>query len=206
MKRLEISPGDVFGMFRVIEEGEPENRKAVNSRGNRLLYYLTECTNCGFRHHKTGTDLTRSSRGKGVKDFQFMVCRRCKGLPAGTAGMNELLAMYKRNAAEKGREFCLTVEEFKELTSAHCHYCGRLPASISRGWKHAETEWGKYIYNGIDRKDNDIGYVPDNCVPCCEICNRAKIDRKYDEYINYISEMAMNAKNDKIPCLTKTLH
>jgi hypothetical protein len=46
-------------------------------------------------------------------------------------------------------------------------------------------------YNGIDRVDSK-GYVPDNCVPCCEPCNTAKLDRSYQEFVSWISKAAMH--------------
>jgi hypothetical protein len=47
-----------------------------------------------------------------------------------------------------------------------------------------------FIYNGIDRKINSIGYVYENCLPCCEICNKAKGTRTYEEYIEWMNRIA----------------
>lgn len=55
--------------------------------------------------------------------------------------------------------FKLTKEEYSRIISKQCHYCGNdLPQ----------------IGVGIDRKTNTIGYVQDNCVPCCGRCNYVK--------------------------------
>ena len=46
--------------------------------------------------------------------------------------------------------------------------------------------YGGYTYNGIDRKDNNLGYEKANCVPCCKRCNQMKNDMTMDEFINQI--------------------
>lgn len=63
---------------------------------------------------------------------------------------------YKSMAKYNNRDFYLTFEEFKELIESGCYYCGSK----------------KRI--GIDRKDNSIGYIKDNCVSCCWPCNYIK--------------------------------
>jgi hypothetical protein len=38
--------------------------------------------------------------------------------------------------------------------------------------------------SSMDRKDNNLGYLPDNVVPCCVGCNKAKLDQfTYDEML-----------------------
>jgi 5-methylcytosine-specific restriction endonuclease McrA len=67
-----------------------------------------------------------------------------------------------RHAAKKrGVEITLTFEEFSEIVrSGICHYCSE-PSYTDCGY-------------GVDRVDNRLGYIPDNCVPCCTSCNRKK--------------------------------
>lgn len=69
------------------------------------------------------------------------------------------LATIKHRDKKKGREVCdLTKEEFKELISKPCTYCG---------------DSGKI---GLDRIDNSTGHIKSNVVPCCYECNTAKSD------------------------------
>lgn len=91
-------------------------------------------------------------------------------LNPGEASFNALLASYKRNAKKRNREFLITKEQFKLLTSSNCHYCGAKP---SRKYA-ASHSFGFYLYNGIDRRDNSIGYTKGNCVTCCGFCNKLK--------------------------------
>ena len=53
---------------------------------------------------------------------------------------------------------------------------------------------GDFIYSGIDRKDNEIGYTLKNCVPCCIICNRAKNSLSFDEFLAWIGRLVENNK------------
>jgi 5-methylcytosine-specific restriction endonuclease McrA len=75
----------------------------------------------------------------------------------------------------------LTYEQFVEFTSERsCHYC------------KDSIEWFRYsLFKGngqyahhIDRKNNELGYSPENCVVCCSFCNRLKGDRlTYEEML-----------------------
>lgn len=71
--------------------------------------------------------------------------------------------------AKEGLVHTLSFEQFLEFTNiSECHYCG------------SPIKWTKHNvgYNGgrynLDRKNNNLGYSPDNCVVCCVRCNRAK--------------------------------
>jgi hypothetical protein len=66
---------------------------------------------------------------------------------------------YYVNAHKRGYDFTLTEEFFLKTISSPCHYCNH--------FKDGEAV-------GIDRINNSIGYLPENCVPCCEVCNRMK--------------------------------
>lgn len=91
-------------------------------------------------------------------------------LPVGQASKNALYGRYKRDAEKRKLCFNLTIKQFEYLTKLNCHYCGQLPAAKYQN-KYCN---GPYIYNGIDRLDNRVGYVVDNSIPCCWICNKMK--------------------------------
>lgn len=54
----------------------------------------------------------------------------------------------------------LTFDQFTEITSQRCEYCG----CFTEGFN----------WCGIDRKDNSFGYTSNNSVPCCTSCNMMK--------------------------------
>lgn len=78
---------------------------------------------------------------------------------------------YKRGAdsAKRNIYWYLSDEYATELFKGNCHYCG-----IS----------SSECLNGIDRKDNNRGYVPDNCLSCCETCNFMKGELAYEQFID----------------------
>jgi hypothetical protein len=46
-----------------------------------------------------------------------------------------------------------------------------------------------FIHNGIDRVDNEIGYVRGNSAPCCTICNRMKRELSYSGFLNHVRKI-----------------
>lgn len=68
--------------------------------------------------------------------------------------------VYVAGAARRNLAFELSRDEFNALTTHDCTYCGK-PTTATHT-------------NGVDRVDNDRGYVADNVVPCCGTCNSMK--------------------------------
>lgn len=57
---------------------------------------------------------------------------------------------------------------------------------------------GAYFYNGVDRINNSIGYVIENCVPCCRQCNRSKDILNQKEFYEWIMRLFNNLKNNNL--------
>ena len=74
---------------------------------------------------------------------------------------------YKDSALRKQLDFTITPNNFDEITKNPCYICGK-----------EDTKTHK---NGIDRYDNDVGYLSENCRPCCGECNYMKRDYSYDD-------------------------
>ncbi len=102
----------------------------------------------------------------------------------GTAFLN-LYREYEKAARVRGLLWTLDGVLFRELTQAQCSYCGSAPNSRSRA-RSGEI----YIYNGIDRKDNTVGYTPENCVTCCGVCNYMKADHSVDFFLSHVAKIA----------------
>lgn len=103
---------------------------------------------------------------------------------------------YIRTAKVRNLDFELTYEKFRELTSQSCHYCGVMPYAKfhSTFSKNGDLRFSNeaFVYNGIDRVDNKIGYVDTNVVPCCRICNyiknrfdAEKINSRIEEFVEW---------------------
>jgi hypothetical protein len=43
-----------------------------------------------------------------------------------------------------------------------------------------------FTYSGIDRVNSSIGYNKENCVPCCDKCNKAKLAMTKEEFLEWV--------------------
>ena len=106
----------------------------------------------------------------------------------GLASIRQSIIRYKNSAKKRGYEYTLTEEQFKEITQQDCYYCGAKPSNIHK----SPIGNGDYIYNGIDRVDNNKGYTIENIVPCCGICNQAKHKLTLQEFKDWIKKVYSN--------------
>ena len=122
-------------------------------------------------------------------------CYRIYKYKRGESGLKKLYIRYKVGAAKNNRDFDLSLEEFKGITSENCAYCGRPPGlSVSLRNKHEDElmEYATYVHSGIDRIDSTRGYKTDNVVPCCKWCNIAKGNRTIKEFKEHIDRICRN--------------
>ena len=140
---------------------------------------------CGCLHNEITAEIGR--RGKGIR-------RPSTSLGYGVSSFNGLHARYKRNAKKRNLNFELNKDEFKKITSENCFYCDVEPKQIFT----TKNFFGEYLYNGIDRIDNEKGYSIDNCDPCCGLCNQGKntLDKQY--FIAWIEKVYNNLVEKKL--------
>jgi ribosomal protein S27E len=120
-------------------------------------------------------------------------------LPDSIGGFNRLLDKYKRRARKEGRDFQITAAEFREITQQSCAYCGVPTTRISAAKTAGNHDQHAYIYNGVDRVDNALGYVRGNCAPCCVRCNRMKRDMSLTDFLEHIRRIAAFTKTLPVP-------
>lgn len=159
----------------------------IRNRGN--IEWLCQCS-CG-KHCLVTAKRLRSSHTRSCGCLRKDVMREVaihtgRTLPPGVAAFNGLLGRYKQSATSRSHKWELADSQFRKLTRMDCWYCGAEPAQI---WQGTTETTGSYIYNGVDRIDNTKGYTPENVVPCCEICNRAKKNMGYDEFVDWITRL-----------------
>lgn len=90
--------------------------------------------------------------------------------------------------------FTLTLEDVKTIVHKDCTYCGRSPYLKRRAYHKSSKTKGidtdeSLLINGIDKVIPKLGYVLENCVPCCKYCNRAKSDLSVEEFKELISKI-----------------
>lgn len=112
-------------------------------------------------------------------------------LSPGQSAKNDVLYGYKAAAEKRELVWNITEKEFSILTKGDCHYCGIKPSRT----RVNKRKNGNYIYNGIDRVDNSIGYISENVVSCCSDCNWGKNDMTISEFLSWIEKLWI--KNQK---------
>lgn len=81
-------------------------------------------------------------------------------------------SVYNRSAQDRNIAFDLSQTEFNKLTSGRCHYCGNSDNV------------------GIDRLDSNKSYNITNCVSCCKICNRMKLNLECSVFLRQVKAIA----------------
>lgn len=103
-----------------------------------------------------------------------------------------LIRNYKRSATLRNFSWDISDNFTEILIFSNCHYCGSPPCKQGKIFNTKTKVWRDTdIYtNGIDRVNNDLGYTKINCVPCCTICNYAKRDMSYEDFIRYLHRIS----------------
>lgn len=97
--------------------------------------------------------------------------------------------MHARTTARRrGLDFSITEDKYLELIGPDsCAYCGFPLARLGYG---------------LDRIDNDIGYLPSNVIPCCKECNRARSNLfSFDEMKSSVGPAIRRVKEDRLTAL-----
>ena len=152
--------------------------------------YLFECS-CGGRIVTNAKDVISghtSSCGCLRKEITAAQGKKNTKLSNTNPAFERYYNQQVSQAKKRGLEFSLSKEQVKEIVTQNCHYCGQAPKrEFAKGWQGYN---GSFICNGIDRKDNSIGYTYENSLPACGKCNLAKHTGTYDDFIIWIDKLA----------------
>jgi len=74
------------------------------------------------------------------------------------------------NAVNRNIEHEITESQHYDIINNECYMCGKTNTNCHR--------------NGVDRYDSNIGYIFENCRPCCLECNLMKLNYDYDDMIS----------------------
>lgn len=114
--------------------------------------------------------------------------------------LNCIFGNYRRMARNRNLTFQLEKDFVFSLVKQNCAYCGKKPSNI---WKISVKGklYGFEPYSGIDRINNDIGYLPNNVVPCCFECNQMKRKRTTTDFLSWVEKITLyQEKKGKIKC------
>lgn len=180
MKKPVVSPGDKFGRLTVIQEVEPDRH------GFRMFKCQCDCGTVKVVRAVHSKSARAKSCGCLIRERSVEAAKKKNTLPLGEANFRALYADYKAKASKRNLDWNLSPEEFRELTSKPCRYCGTAPATeINKNRKLN----GIYVCNGVDRRDSTKGYTKENVVPCCRQCNTMKWDYSESEFLSKIREI-----------------
>ena len=172
--------GKKFGRLTVIAESEKRY-------SNGLVLWDCVCI-CGNKKTVNGASL-RNGKTQSCGCLMLDSVR----LDKGEASFNKLYGAYKRGAKNREFRFGLKKEDFREMTSSDCFYCGEKPSQEMKN-NGKSNFYGNYKYNGIDRIDNSKGYSKQNCVPCCFVCNQMKLTLSKSDFINQAKKICKHMK------------
>ena len=170
--------GQTIGPFKILS-----TRQDITSGGNSITRYECECIKCGdiqFKqlHH--------------IKQFQGDGCLSCteKTPPKLRLSMEERNYKNYKYKIEKQTDklFGLSLEDFNSLVTQNCYYCDSEPIFPER-FKNEFKNRDVVYFNGIDRINSSLGYIKENCVPCCNKCNRMKSDFTKAEFLEHVEKI-----------------
>lgn len=186
--------GRVLGRWHVIGRTTSRPRARVWGTRNKKTgfgktsYYECQCE-CGTIRQVQSTALRC-----GYSLSCGCLLRQMKRTDDGVSARKQLIAVYAKAAAARNYEWGISDPIALKLFSSSCHYCGVEPMNRFT----ATRGTGYLMYNGIDRMDNKLGYVYGNVVPCCEICNRGKSSRSYEEFSKWVDGFKRRSVNEYI--------
>lgn len=129
-------------------------------------------------NHKAtrGSGCPLCANNKSDKNLLILINDRCEYDPQRSWIHSKIKSI--RNLAKQKHEWQLSNLECAQLILAPCYYCNR--------YFHKKM--------GIDRKNNNLGYIIKNCVSCCRFCNTAKLNKNIDDFKSWIIMAFLNKK------------
>ena len=108
-------------------------------------------------------------------------------------GQAAVIRNYINNCRNRNLVYSMPNEIMIKIFKSECYYCGQVPSNKMKICGQNQP----YAYNGLDRIDNNRGYVPDNVVPCCKRCNKAKSNKTKEEFLNWVHDIKKRVFNDE---------
>lgn len=177
MPRAKDLTGKRFGYVIILQKAYRENK---------VTYWKCLC-DCGMICILRGQRFTgRKSKNANCGCKASQILSDSHKLPENRGLINKLFNAYKRTAKLRNLNFSLSIDEFIYLIHGECFYCGEASSNSFKLKNYT------IVYNGIDRKDNSLGYSKENCVSACKFCNFAKGTLTVDEFLRKINKIIVH--------------
>jgi len=188
-KSVKLIPlGTIFGKLTIINE-----IPTMSTLKTPRAQFDVKCE-CGVEFKAIGTRLRKgdlkSCKNCSFKDREFNKQKI----------VTQIEQLYNHNIvirckdSKKNISNNLSLIDFEKLIYQNCYYCGDEPKPSLRFKNRKYLNSKTILINGVDRIDSDLGYSIENCVPCCTICNKMKMDLKQNEFILKIEKIMDNLK------------
>ena len=159
-----------------IAEQKPE-RKAVKQQWNENNYEKVALKSMNYRQRQIEADVDQylNKNAENAKQWRDNNPEKVAINNLNKINSVELqYGVYSRSARDKNLDFNLSLTDFTTLTEQSCYYCGIVQ---ERG------------FNGIDRMNSVVGYIADNCVSCCQMCNYMKASLSVDAFLGRVEHI-----------------
>lgn len=175
-KKYDIMVNNVYGTYKAIEEVERIGIKSIE-RMWKVVHIITDKEHIMRPSYlikikkQYDEKLKNNNYQNGLKKYLYKNCIRGSNI--------------------RNHNFDLSFDDFVNFISKNCYYCGNEPQVstnkmlIDRGHVNEPPLY----YNGIDRKNSNIGYNIYNCVSCCSKCNYMKHLMSENEFYEQISKI-----------------
>lgn len=174
-KALDVKIGDVYTRLTIISE--PFSVR--NDRGKCVRFVTRKCT-CG---EVKNVSLNKLRMKKTLSCGCYNKERASKRKISDSDRVkNSLIREYKSSAKYRNLTYSISDDFLFSLVKKPCHYCNSEPFK-----PHREDQ--SFLYNGLDRLDNNVGYLESNVVPCCFICNKMKCVLSKEEFMEHLDKI-----------------
>lgn len=176
--------GAKYGRLTVIKRVEKPSHIGIS----RDSFWFCIC-NCGAERIIAGGDLKRN---------KSCGCIR-KHVTVESAYLGVASNIYRARYSDGNISF----EQFLELSQYNCFYCNIPPSNKHAPYKTNvgstpfAAKHGIFIYNGLDRINQEMPHDIDNVVACCKKCNLMKRNNSQHDFIQHIRAIFnnLNGKN-----------
>jgi len=183
LKKLEDLTNKKFNRLTVIKLDEERTKNDKYWR----VFWICRC-DCGkIKSVSAGSLRDNHTKSCGCWKIENSreVCRKNFTKEITVPPRRNIFTQYIAKCKKKNIEFLISENNFYELIERPCYYCGSNPKNL-KTVRTSATKVKKYFYNGIDRINNNKGYEKNNVVPCCNICNKAKLNLPLTEFYNWV--------------------
>lgn len=140
-----------------------KNRSGSISHCSRKCY-VQSANHCGKRickDCKQAKAIEEFNTHSPAKNIRRRYCKECENKRVKTRSQTAK-TRWKHSqgrSAKSGEVWEIPFEQYVEMLKQKCHYC---------------NDDLNLTGCGLDRKDNEVGYIVGNVVPCCRQCNTVK--------------------------------